>query len=74
MHKSWSRKTGGNKLELAEWKTPFTRSLKKRIKDSTHKYINIRSSSVSLKTDIVKRTLDSLRETFIIVLIDKVDS
>lgn len=53
-------KEGVSKLELAEWKSSFTRLSEEKIKTLSHKYINIRSSTTTLKNDVVKRSCHSL--------------
>lgn len=58
-------------MELAEWKSPLTKILEEEIKTSTHKYINIRSYNTALKNNIVKRSLDSIHDNFVIVTNDK---
>ena len=56
---------------MTEWKSHVTRLLEERIKILTHKYLNIRSSTSALKSDIIKRSLDGLNDDFVIEPIDK---
>ena len=58
-------------MEFAEWKSPATRILEEGIKTLTYKYINIRSYTITLKGDIVKISLDSIYDNFVVVTIDK---
>ena len=58
-------------MELTEWKSPVTRISEEGIKTLTHKYINIRSYTTTLKSDIVKRSPDSIHDNLVIATIDK---
>ena len=56
---------------MTEWKSPVTRISEEGIKTLTHKYINIKSYTTTLQSDIVKRSPDSIHDNFVTATIDK---
>ena len=71
---SWFKKKNvNNKLtRWVDWMKRFCeKALRERIKTLIHKYINNRSSILTLKNDIITRSLDILLDNFVMVSIDK---
>ena len=66
---SWSREKSICQLELAEWNN--LDYYKEEFKTLSHEYIKSRLPNIALKIDVVKRFLDSLRDNFNIVSINK---